>query len=455
MEITDPRTVLDFQKTTFCGHVRSHVVKVLLQNIQLGHADYACYWSLELLCSGLVHTLWMALFEGAAQHVNRANPNVFLFLADAYEKYAPLEGQYSLRDMTKLRNNLDARRMVCEAAATVAMCRKNKLPSLPGIKPAHDFHPVTIQETVKAPSTLYGKIALRRDDPMSVVVPINEFCYCLRPDVRDVTKALYWMAWVYAYCREHKKQTKTALVFSNRNDEFVSIDQGSHVVWLFWECIRNAIQRCRHESVEDILLEVEQTAGLILSLRHAEFAEPLKEMLVHEIRGQISKHRGITNEKAILDGYEVAREVKVVERNVRNIKKEYGKFRLIGRIDGFVESENRIVDSKERTRFWESVPIYDEIQMRCYMNMMGAAEAELVERFPNGEIRHTKFMNDPAKWAIIQEAITKAVAEMNSFLLSDENLKRMISKVCVQCGNGSTNTTGTARQVQIGERLNL
>jgi hypothetical protein len=162
------------------------------------------------------------------------------------------------------------------------------------------------------------------------------------------------------------------------------------------ECVRNAIQRCRHESVEDILPEVEQTAGLILSLRHAEFAEPLKEMLVHEIRGQISKHRGITNEKAILDGYETARDVKVVERNVRNIKKEYGKFRLIGRIDGFVESENRIVDSKERTRFWESVPIYDEIQMRCYMNMMGAAEAELIERVPNGETRHTKYMNDPA-----------------------------------------------------------
>lgn len=242
MDIIDPRTVLDFQKTTFCGHVRSHVIKVLLQNIQLGHADYACYWSLELLCSGLVHTLWMALFEGAALHVNRANPNVFLFLADAYEKYAPLEAQHSIQQMTQLRNNPDARRMVCEAAATIALCRKNKLPSLPGIKPLHDFHPVTIQETIKAPSTLYGKIALRRDDPMPVAVPINEFCYCLRSDVRDVTKALYWMAWVYAYCREHKKQTKAALVFSNRNDEFVSVAHGSHVVWLFWDCIRKQAQ---------------------------------------------------------------------------------------------------------------------------------------------------------------------------------------------------------------------
>lgn len=223
------------------------------------------------------------------------------------------------------------------------------------------------------------------------------------------------------------------------------------------ECVRNAIQRCRYESVEDILPDVEQSAGLILSLRHPEYVESLKEMLVREIRGQISKHRGITNEKAILDGYETARDVKVVERNVRNIRKDYGKFRLIGRIDGFVESENRIVDSKERTRFWESVPIYDEIQMRCYMNMMGAAEAELIERFPNGETRHTKFMNDPAKWAIIQDAITKAVAEMNQVLHGDENVKRMIAKVCVQCGNnnGGANATRSAKQVQDVERVDL
>lgn len=238
MEITDSRTVADFQKKTFCGHVRSHVTKVLLQTIQLGHADYACYWSLELLCSGLVHTLWMTLFEGAALHVNRANPNVFLYLAEAYEKYAPLESKYSIATMTDIRNNPDVRRSVCEAAAVVATCRKNKLPSLPTIKPMHDFDPVTIQETIKAPSTLYGKLVLRNDDPLVVAVPINEFCYCIRSDVRDTTRSLYWMAWVYAYCREHKKQTKETLVFADRTNEFVPSEHGRHVVWIFWDCIR-------------------------------------------------------------------------------------------------------------------------------------------------------------------------------------------------------------------------
>lgn len=238
MEIVDSRTVVDFQKTTFCGHPRAHVVKVLLQNIQLGHADYACFWALELLCSGLVRTLWMTLFEGAALHINRAQPNVFLYLANAYEAYAPIEDKYPIQSMTDIRNHPDARRMICEAVTTLTLCRKNKLPSLPTIKPAHDFDPVTIQESLKAPSAMYGKLVLKREDPMTVAIPINEFVYCIRNDQRNVTRALYWMAWIYAYCREHKKQTKQALVFADRSDSFVSAEYGRHVAWLFWECVQ-------------------------------------------------------------------------------------------------------------------------------------------------------------------------------------------------------------------------
>jgi hypothetical protein len=192
----------------------------------------------------------MTLFEGAALHVNRANPNVFIYLANAYEKYAPIEAKYGLRDMTTIRNNMDVRDMVCKAAAVISMCRKNKLPSLPTIKPVHDFHPVTIQESLKAPSTLYGKLVLRRDDPISVAVPINEFVYCLRQDVRDTTRALYWMSWMYAFAREHKKQTKLALVFANRSDQYISIAHGNHVAWIFWDAIQKQAQPVARQYIE-------------------------------------------------------------------------------------------------------------------------------------------------------------------------------------------------------------
>jgi len=46
------------------------------------------------------------------------------------------------------------------------------------------------------------------------------------------------MSWIYAYSRELKKQTKQALLFANRSDEFVSATNGNHVVWIFWECVR-------------------------------------------------------------------------------------------------------------------------------------------------------------------------------------------------------------------------
>jgi hypothetical protein len=250
MEIVDSRTVADFQKTTFCGHVRSHVVKVLLQNIAMGHADYACYWSLELACSGLVHTLWMSLFEAAALHVNRAQPNVFLYLAEAYERYAPLEASYDIRNMTSIRNNPEVRRRICEAAATVALCRKNKLSSFPTIKPLHDFDQLTIQESIRAPSAIYGKLVLRRDDPISASVPMNELCFSLRSDVRDVGRSLYWIAWMIAYTKEHKKQTKKALIFSNRADDFVDHTQGTHVVWMFWDAIRKQTQSYARPHIE-------------------------------------------------------------------------------------------------------------------------------------------------------------------------------------------------------------
>jgi hypothetical protein len=140
--------------------------------------------------------------------------------------------------MTEIRNNSDVRRMICEAATVLALSRKNKLPSLPTIKPKHDFDAVTVQESIKAPSTLYGKLILRKEDPMLVAIPINEFSYCLRQDIRDTTRALYWMSWVYAYAREHKKQTKSTLVFADRSDEYVPAQYGNHVVWIFWEAIR-------------------------------------------------------------------------------------------------------------------------------------------------------------------------------------------------------------------------
>jgi hypothetical protein len=240
MNIYDPRTVVDFQKFTFSGHLRQHVYKVLDENIKLGHADYACYWTLELLCSGLVHSMWQTLFESAAKHINRAGPNAFLYLVKMYEKFAPYEGQYSIMAMTDMRNNSDVRTLVCEVAASLAMCRKNKLTPLPKIKPEHDFLQITLTENLKAPSANYAKPLVKETDPIELYVPYNELVYCLRAESRDFTRALYWTAWMLKYASAFKKQNKVDLVCANRLSNMVD-DKHSHlVIWMIWEAVLDA-----------------------------------------------------------------------------------------------------------------------------------------------------------------------------------------------------------------------
>jgi len=243
MNIYDSRTVVDFQKFTFSGHLRQHVYKVLDENIKLGHADYSCYWTLELICSGLIHSMWQTLFESTAKHINRAAPNAFLYLVKMYEKFAPYEGQYTIMNMTEIRNNPDVRTLICEVAASLAMCRKNKLTPLPKISPEHDFLQVTITENLKAPSANYAKHLMKEHDPIELYVPYNELAYCLRPETRDVSRALYWVAWTMKYASQFKKQNKTDLPCSYRPNMFIDEKYSSLVIWMIWECVQEAAHK--------------------------------------------------------------------------------------------------------------------------------------------------------------------------------------------------------------------
>lgn len=200
------------------------------------------------------------------------------------------------------------------------------------------------------------------------------------------------------------------------------------------DIVSSAIRAAQATSnVQGVLSEVEHQAALVLDMRRGSLPADVKAKLVDEVRGKVAKQRGLNNEDHILNTYETARDVKVTERNTKTIKKDFGDFRLVGRCDGYVASENRIVDSKDRTRKWPSVPIYDEIQLRCYMNMYNATESELIERFPGGETRHTKYEADPSIWSGIEASIRRAVEKLNTAMVDDAELKRIVyaNTVCM------------------------
>jgi hypothetical protein len=242
MDIIDSRTVLDFQKFTFSGHLRNHVYRVLDENIKLGHADYACYWTLELMCSGLVHSYWNTIFLSSALHINRAAPNVFLYLVRMYERFAPYEGQYSVQYMTDIRNNADARHLLCEVSASVSLCKKSKLPPLPRIKPDHDFSQPVIQENLKSPSSMHARPIMKQEDPMELYIPTNELMYCLSSGTRDSIRALYWSSWILAYAAKYKIDRKEYLTCAYRSNDYVEEQYLRSPVWILWACVMESVR---------------------------------------------------------------------------------------------------------------------------------------------------------------------------------------------------------------------
>jgi hypothetical protein len=193
------------------------------------------------------------------------------------------------------------------------------------------------------------------------------------------------------------------------------------------DCVTTALSAAETSSdMDGILDDAASRAKIVVALRFSHYAPELQNMMVDEVRGQVARQRGTANENKILNTYEEEQKVEVTERNTRTFRKAYSNFKLVGRTDGFVASESRIVDSKDRVRFIETPPIYDEIQLRVYMNLADARESELVERFPDGRRRLTRYTNDGDKWQAIENGLVNASNAMQNALENEEELKRII-----------------------------
>jgi hypothetical protein len=157
--------------------------------------------------------------------------------------------------------------------------------------------------------------------------------------------------------------------------------------------------------------------------------------LLADARGEVSKKRGLQNEDSILNTYESERKVVLIERNTRMLRMEKDDFTLVGRTDGFVAEQNRVVDSKDRTTYWKTVPVYDEIQLRVYMHLLDAKDSELIEKFPNGSRRATVFVNDPEEWADIESKLHLVTRKMRDILADASSLEELVFKNTVENGD--------------------
>jgi hypothetical protein len=129
---------------------------------------------------------------------------------------------------------------------------------------------------------------------------------------------------------------------------------------------------------------------------------------------EIQKQRGIRLENIVEDNYEIKTGSIISQRNSYT-HFECDDYKLIGYLDGMVD--NKVMETKNRKRYWIEPPEYDIIQLRCYMFMKGKLDGILFENFPGHESRSTHVLWNDEEWDDIHDSLCDVASYINNISL--------------------------------------
>jgi len=214
--IEDIRTEDQFKIMTFSKYKRTDVKKEWINTMNKGLLEACCYWTTELICSGLLLDLWELFFFYSFRHIHRGNPKLPLYLEMRYQTFKKImEGNTEL----SVRNNPEIRKLFLEIVCVLASSKRSH---------AYEIVPIPKEEGIpkarlKAPTIEFNK-AFQKNDPKELFIPMNEFSYMLHQ--KNAIDACFWVEWLLAFFHKHK------CVLQDR-----SYSHPKDPIWLVWETI--------------------------------------------------------------------------------------------------------------------------------------------------------------------------------------------------------------------------
>jgi hypothetical protein len=144
------------------------------------------------------------------------------------------------------------------------------------------------------------------------------------------------------------------------------------------------------------------TETALLSV-NSEVTTKIEQTQEHQaLASEIQKRRGTRLEDKAENNHAAATGKEVTDRNTF-VDFESDSYRLIGYLDGM--QDGKVVETKNRKRFWTTPPAYDFIQLRCYMFMKGEKDGVLLENFPGRPPRTTEVPWDDERWMDIHAGL--------------------------------------------------
>lgn len=143
-----------------------------------------------------------------------------------------------------------------------------------------------------------------------------------------------------------------------------------------------------------------------------------KSNTVSVLSREIQKQRGTRLESSAEDTFGG------VTHRGDSARYETDNYILVGYIDG--QKDGKIVETKNRKRFWKEPPPYDIIQLRCYMKMKGDIDGVLLECFPAHHPRETSVQWNPEIWQTIDSGLIDVVRRIE--VLTASNIRELVDK---------------------------
>lgn len=234
-EINDVRDIKAFGKFTFSNFKTSDVKKQLKHTIINKDINMACFWSAELICSGLYLDLWEVIILLVGKHIYIANPKLPVYIFSKYNEFRNIINNGFVNMQLSLRNNEKFRHLFVDVISV--LCYSRKKHELVFSKISKDeFSIEYLTKKCSAPSLNYYQLVFRKKDQKEYIIPINEFIYHISSESRDTTMACYWIEWILemetTLKRKKSKDKCEDRYFMNVNSSF-----RGNIVWLIWEAL--------------------------------------------------------------------------------------------------------------------------------------------------------------------------------------------------------------------------
>jgi hypothetical protein len=230
-EINDMREPKDFKGVTFSSFKKVDVQKELLNNLELGKIEPACYWGSELICSGHFMDLWEILILYYSKHIHLANPKIAIYLELRINNFKEIVNNGYQSYELGLRNNLKIRNLFCEIIYILCVSnKKHKYETVKVLKPELDLN--NLVDKLQATNTNFVKIFLS-DDPKDIFIAINELSYHLSKESKNIIAACYWIEWIIEY--DCMKKSKKQVCKCERRTYNVNSKFQQNIIWMIWD----------------------------------------------------------------------------------------------------------------------------------------------------------------------------------------------------------------------------